>query len=325
MRRREFILALGGAAAAWPLAAQAQQGAARPLIGYLGSSTPDASVMEGYRLGLKETGYVEGSNLAIEYRWSDGRYDRLPALADELVKAGVTVIFAGGLPAAIAAKAATATTPIVFVIGADPVALGIVASLNRPGGNITGVSQVFGVVGVKRMELLREVLPAPGMIALLTNPDNPNAQDHLDPVLAAARRVGQPAEVFRASTEHDIDTAFAALVARGARGLLVLDDPFFGAQRVRLVALAARHRIPAIYFSRLPVLIGGLMSYGSNVRDNNRQAGVYVGRILQGAKPADLPVMQPTVFELVFNLKTAKAMGLEPPATLLARADEVIE
>jgi putative ABC transport system substrate-binding protein len=324
MRRREFITLLG-AAAAWPLAAHAQQGAAKPLIGYLGSSTPNASVMEGYRLGLKETGYVEGSNLAIEYRWSDGRYDRLPALADELVKAGVTVIVAGGLPAAIAAKAATATTPIVFVMGADPVALGIVASLNRPGGNITGVSQVFGVVGAKRMELLREVLPAPGMIALLTNPDNPNAQDHLDPVLAAARSVGQPAEVFRASTEHDIDTAFASLIARGARGLLVLDDPFFGAQQDRLVALAARHGIPAIYSSRPPVLIGGLMSYGSNVRDNYRQAGAYAGRILQGVKPADLPVIQPTVFELVINLKTAKALGLTVSPSLLARADEVIE
>ena len=324
MQRREFITLLGSVAA-WPLAARAQQSAAKLLIGYLGSSTRDTSVMEGYRLGLEETGYVEGRNLAIEYRWSDGHYDRLPALADELVKAGVAVIIAGGLPAALAAKAATTTIPIVFVMGADPVALGVVASLNRPGGNITGVSQVFGVVGVKRMELLREVLPAPGMIALLTNPDNPNAQDHLDPVLAAARRVGQPTEVFRASTEHDIDTAFAALAARGARGLLVLDDPFFGAQRDRLVALAARHGIPAIYNSRSPVLTGGLMSYGSNPRDNNRQAGVYVGRILQGARPVDLPVMQPTKFELVINLKTANALGIAIPPNLLVQAEEVIE
>jgi putative tryptophan/tyrosine transport system substrate-binding protein len=323
MKRRDFIGLVGGAAT-WPFVARAQQGAGKPVVGFL-SSASAASTLEVYRLGLEETGYVEGRNLAIESRWSDGNYESLPALAEELVKAGVSVIIAGDLPATLAAKAATATTPIVFIMGADPVALGIVASLNRPGGSITGVSQVFGIMGVKRLELLREVMPAPGLIALLTNPNNRNARDNLGIVLAGAHRIGQPAEAFSASTDRDIDIAFAELVARGGRGLLVLDDPFFRAQRDQLVGLAAQHTIPAIYYQRGFVLAGGLISYGANLPDLYRLAGGYAGRILKGDKPSDLPVIQPTKFELVINLKTAKALKLDIPPTLLARADEAIE
>jgi putative ABC transport system substrate-binding protein len=323
MRRREFIGLIGGAAA-WPLAARAQQGAGKPVVGFL-SSASAATTLEGYRLGLEETGYVEGRNLAIESRWSGGHYESLPALAEELVKAGVSVIIAGDLPATLAAKAATATTPIVFIMGADPVALGIVASLNRPGGNMTGVMQVFGTLGVKRLELLREVMPAPGLIALLTNPSNRNARDNLGAVLAGAHGIGQSAEAFSASTNSEIDMAFAAFVARGARGLLVLDHPFFRAQTDQLVGLAAQHTIPAIYYARSFVLAGGLISYGPNLPDLYRLAGGYAGRILKGDKPSDLPVTRPTKFELVINLKTAKALKLDISPTLLARADEVIE
>jgi putative ABC transport system substrate-binding protein len=323
MRRRDFIKLIGFTTVL-PLAARAQQGVGKPLVGFL-SSASAASTLDVYRLGLEETGYVEGRNLVIEARWSAGRYESLPALAEELVKAGASVIIAGDLPATLAAKAATTTIPIVFIMGADPVALGIVPSLNRPGGNITGVGQDFGILGVKRLELLREVMPAPGLIALLSNPSNLNARDNLGAVLAGAQRIGQPMEAFTASSASEIDIAFAALVARGARGLLVLDDPFFRKQGNQLVGLADRHSIPAIYYQRGFVLAGGLVAYGPNLPDLYRLAGGYAGRILKGDKPSDLPVIQPTKFELVINLKTAKALGLTVPLTLLARADEVIE
>ena len=326
MKRREFISVFGAMAVAGPRAARAQR-PAMPVVGYLGSggSNDSSESVTGFRLGLAEAGYEEGRNVAIEFRWAEGHYDRLPTLADNLVNSHVSVILAASLPSALAAKAATSTTPIVFTMGADPVALGVVSSLNRPDGNITGVTQFFGVVGPKRLELLRELLPAPGTIALLSNPDNANAEDHLNQVQTAARRVGQPIEVFRATSDRDIDAAFAAIVSQGNSALLVLDDPFFTYRRDQLVALAARNAIPAIYSNRGFAAAGGLISYGSSIRENNRQAGVYVGKILRGAKPADLPILQPTTFELVINLKTAKALGLAIPPVLLARADEVIE
>jgi putative ABC transport system substrate-binding protein len=332
MFRRDFITLVGSTVLSWPLAARGQQ-RALPVVGYLGSGLPGSSndsndsneSVTGFRLGLAEAGYEEGRNVAIEFRWAEGHYDRLPALADNLVNSHVFVILAGSLPSALAAKAATSTTPIVFTMGADPVALGVVSSLSRPSGNITGVTQFFGVVGPKRLELLRELLPAPGAIALLINPDNANAEDHSNQVQTAARRVGQPIEVFRATSDREIDAAFAAIVSRGIRALLVLDDPFFSFRREQLVALAARNSIPTIYSSRGFTVAGGLVSYGSSIRENNRQAGVYVGKILRGAKPTDLPVLQPTTFELVINLKTAKTLGLAIPPALLARADEVIE
>jgi len=331
MKRREFIAVIF-AMIAWSRPARAQR-PALPVVGYLGSGLPGASndpndsneAMEGFRLGLAEAGYEEGRNIAIEFRWAEGHYERLPTLADNLVNSHVSVILASSLPSALAAKAATNTTPIVFTMGADPVALGVVRSINRPDGNITGVAQFFGIVGPKRLELLRELLPAPGTIALLMNPGNANAEDHLDQVQTAARRVGQPIKVFRAASERDIDAAFAAIVSEKITALLVLDDPFFTFRRDQLVALATRNAVLAIYSSRGFAAAGGLLSYGSSIRETNRLAGVYVGKILRGTKPADLPIMQPTTFELVLNLKTAKALGLAIPPALLARADEVIE
>jgi putative ABC transport system substrate-binding protein len=328
MKRRLFICGLAAQAAVMlPRAVRAQNAKARPIIGFLGSSSEQdlRSSIDGLRLGIVESGYSGARDVEIVPRWSDGHYDSLGELARQLVGMGVSIVVAGGLPAAIAAKATTSTIPIVFIMGADPVALGIVESLNRPGGNITGVSQFFGLVGGKRFELLCELVPGPGTIALLSNPKNPNARDHLDQIQAAARGVGQPTEVFTASSATEIDAALAGLAVHRVRGLVVMDDPFFGSQRDQLVALAARYSIPAIYNSRRFATAGGLSSYGSNPQDNYRNAGSYVGRILMGTKPADLPVLQPTAFEFVINKKAAVSLGLSLPPTLLARADEVIE
>jgi putative ABC transport system substrate-binding protein len=327
IRRREFVFSLGGAAAAWPLAAHAQQ-PAMPVIGYLSATSLDrytSPLVAAFHHGLTESGFIEGRNVAIEYRWAEGHYDRLPALATELVNLRVAVLFAGALPAALAAKQVTSTIPVVFVMGADPVKLGVVASLNRPGGNLTGICQLHGALGGKRLEIIRELVPSLAVLAVLSNPKNPNADDHLNEIEAAAHSIGQQIDVIRASSEADIDVAFTSLARHRDSALLVADDPLFSVHRDKIVALAARHRVPTSYYVREFVLAGGLTSYGSSGSDNNRQAGIYVGRILKGAKPADLPVMQPTKFELVINLKTARTLGLEVPPTLLARADEVIE
>jgi putative tryptophan/tyrosine transport system substrate-binding protein len=330
MRRRDVIGLIAGSAAAWPLAAHAQR-SAMPTIGYLSAASLDGYYgysgpqVAAFRQALKESGFVEGQNVAIELRWAEGHYDRLPALTVELVNRPVDVILASSLPAALAAKRATATIPIVFVMGADPVKLGVVASLNRPGGNLTGIMQLFGALGAKRLELIRELVPSLSVLAVLSNPNNPNASDHLDDVQTAARSIGQQIEVFRASSESEIDNAFAGIARRKAGALLVADDPLFSVRRDHLVGLAARHAIPASYYARDFAVAGGLMSYGSSTTNNYHEAGLYVGRILKGTKPADLPVLQPTKFELVINVKTAKALGLTVPPTLIALADEVIE
>lgn len=325
MRRREFIALLGGSAA-WAIAARAQQ--AMALIGFLSSRSPheSAAVVEAFCQGLGEIGYFEGKNITIEYRWAGGRYDRLPALAVELVSRQVAVIAATGSPASgQAAKAATATIPIVFISGADPVQEGLVASLNRPGGNATGVSPLLSAMEAKRLGLLREVMPNAALIGVLLNPAMPNFDRQVNDVQDAARSVGQQLQILHASNEEQIDAAFATAVERRAEALLVAADPFMLSRRERLVALAARYAIPAIYEVREYAAAGGLMSYGINLADAYRQAGVYVGRILKGEKPGDLPVLQPTKFELVINLKTAKALSLTVPPGILAIADEVIE
>jgi len=327
VNRREFIALIGGAAASallWPLAARAQQ---MPLIGYFSSQSQeyDGPRLAALRRSLSEAGYVEGTNVAIEYRWAEGNYDRLAAQAAEFVRRRAAVIFASSLPAALAAKAATTTIPIVFVMGADPVKLGVVASLNQPGGNVTGVSQFYGALGGKRLELIRELVPTASIIAVLTNPKNPNSEDHLSDVRAAANAMGQRILVFPVSAESEIAPAFASLVRQGANALLVADDPFFSTRRDQIVAQAASRAMPSIYYTREFAAAGGLISYGSNPIDNYRRAGAYVARILKGTAPADLPVEQPTKFELVINLKTAKTLGLTMPLTLQAAADEVIE
>ena len=323
--RREFITLLGGVST-WPLAVRAQQGV-MPVVGFLGSTSPDlyAHVVRSYRQGLAEAGYVEGRDVAIDFRWAESQYEGLPALARELVDRRVNVIAAGGLPAAVAAKAATTTTPIVFSIGVDPVAFGLVASLNRPGGNMTGVTNLNLELGSKQLEVLRELLPAATSMAALVNPTNPNADAHSSDLQAAARKLGIELHILHASSERDFDAVFTSLVRTRAGALVIGSDPFYVSRSKQLGALTARHAVPAIYQFREFVEGGGLLSYGSSITDAYRLVGVYTGRILRGEKPADLPVQQSAKVELIINLKTAKALGLTTPLSLLARADEVIE
>jgi putative tryptophan/tyrosine transport system substrate-binding protein len=327
MKRREFITLLGSAAAGWPLAARAQQ-PTMPVIGFLSSRSPteSASVVAEFRQGLSEVGYVVGQNVEIAFRWADGQYDRLPALAADLARRQVALIFAtGGNPAVFAAKAATATIPIVFITGSDPVETRLVTSLNHPGGNLTGVSLFTSFLVPKRLELLRKLVPTATTIAFLVNPDNSNAQRDTRIAQATAGSFGQQLVVLRAGTENDIDTAFAALVQQRADALVVNTDAFFLGRRNQLVALAARHAVPTIHDLREFAAAGGLMSYGTNLADAYRQSGTYVGKILKGEKPANLPVVQPTKFDLVINLKTATALDLTIPRALLAAATEMIE
>jgi putative ABC transport system substrate-binding protein len=324
MKRREFMLILGGAMTAAP-SLRAQQ-KTMPVLGYLhyASPGPNAPNVAAFHQGLSETGYVEGQNLAIEYRWAEGRYDRLPALATDLVGRKVDVIVAAGPPAASAAKSATSTIPIVFA-SADPVGEGLVASLARPGGNLTGISALSTELTPKRLELLSELAPQVRVIALLVNPNNPTAESIIGDAQGAARAKMVQLHILKAGAESEIDIAFATLVQPQAGALIVGADPFFFSRRGQLVELAARHSLPAIYESREFPTAGGLISYGSSLAAAYRQTGIYAGKILKGAKPADLPVEQPTRFELVVNLKTANALGLTIPPSILARADEVIE
>jgi len=326
VKRREFITLLGGAAA-WPLAAQAQQ-RGLPVIGFLGapSAAPYARYVAAVHQGLKEVGYVEHQNVAMEYRWADSQYDRLPALAADLVSRRVAVIVPiGGSPAVLAAKAATSTIPIVFNLGADPIELGLVTNLSRPGGNITGIAMMALEIETKQLQLLHELAPTSTSIAILLNPSSGQAQTQEREAQEAARVLGLQVLVLKASTEREIEQAFAALVRERAGALLVGADTFFVSQATLFVVLTARHSIPTIYPFRPYVDAGGLMSYGASLLDSYRQTGVYAGRVLKGEKPADLPIVQPTNFELVINLKTARAVGIAIPPTLLARADEVIE
>ena len=325
-RRREFIALLGGAVA-WPLGVRAQQGA-MPVIGFLNSGSPAerAPFVAAFRQGLKETSFVEGQTVAIEYRFAEGRYDRLPALASDLVRRQVAVITAtGNTVSPLAAKGATTTIPIVFVAGSDPVRDGLVASFNRPGGNITGVSIISSALVSKQFELLHELVPQVAVVRILLNPSNPNVGFELSDLQSAAQTMGLQLAVLQASTESGIEAAFATLVQQRAGALLVEPDTFFLDRREQLVSLAARHAIPAVYSNRGYPEVGGLMIYRASLADGYRQAGVYVGRILKGTKPADLPVQAPTKYELTINLKTAKALGLDVPAKLVALADEVIE
>ena len=323
MRRREFITLLGGAAA-WVSPARAQE--PRRVIGVLSSVSADTFwARPAFVKGLKDTGFIEGNNISIEWRWAEGQYNRLPSLAGELINRGVAVIVAFDAPAAAAAKAATKTIPIVFVTGADPVKTGLVDSFSRPGGNLTGVFVLVSMLGPKCLELLRELLPSTSTIALLVNPSNPNVVDARE-TEAAANAIGRRLEVLTATSEGDLEAAFTTMVKLQAGALIVMPDPLFFVRSAQLVALAARYGVPTIYPFREFTEIGGLMSYGINLsRDLNEQQGVYTGKILRGAKPADLPVQQSIRLELVINLKTAKALGLTIPPTLLARADEVIE
>ena len=325
MRRREFITGLCGAAtaSAWPFAARAQQ-RAMPVVGYL--TVGDDVYLAALRQGMAETGFVEGRNVAIEYRSAQGQYDRLPALAKDFVKRGVAVIFASGGPNAVqAAKAATATVPIVFSNGVDPVKLGLVTSLNHPGGNVTGVSFFNSPLGPKRLELMHELIPAATLVALLVNPNNASTQAFADDVLAAAGQLGLTTLVSHAGSVLEIDAAIATIARQHAAAIFVGPDAFFNGRREQIVATALQYSIPTIFSSREPVEAGALMSYAPSVTESYRQAGIYIGRILKGAKPADLPVLLPTKFELVVNLKTAKALGLTISESFLLRADDVIE
>jgi ABC-type uncharacterized transport system substrate-binding protein len=326
MKRREFITLLGGAAAAWPLAARAQQ-SAMPVIGFLSGGSPDTSktIMVAFHRGLNEAGFFEGQNVSIDYRWTEGQYDRMPAMAAALVRRNIAVIVAISPPAALAAKAATTTVPIVFSVGIDPVASGLVESFNRPEGNATGVYILTESLEGKRLELLHEAIPSATMIGALVNPNRSATEAQLKELEKAARALGVELTMLRASAESDINTAFAVAVERRIGALLVASDPFVFTQRNQLVALAARHSIPAIYFFPEFVRAGGLMSYGTSLNEAQRLAGVYTGRVLKGEKPTNLPVQQSTKVELVINMKTAKTLGITFPVAILGRADEVVE
>jgi putative ABC transport system substrate-binding protein len=327
MRRRKFIRLLSGAAVGWPLAAHAQQ-SAMPVIGFLNGGSADSSRynVRAFHKGLRETGYVEGQNVAIEYRWAEGHNDRLPLLTADLVRRQVTVVTTGGTPAALAAKAATTTIPIVFEMGSDPVRLGLVASLSRPGGNITGVTNVSVAVGPKQLELMDELLPTATIMALLINPTNPAIADAISrDVQATARTLGLQLHVLHASTEQDFEAAFSSVVQLRAGGLLISSDLFFNSRINQAAALMFRHAVPTIYPIREFVEVGGLMSYGSRFADAFRLVGRYTGRILKGEKPADLPVVESAEVELIINLKTANALGITIPPSIMVRADEVIE
>jgi ABC-type uncharacterized transport system substrate-binding protein len=326
VKRRHFITLLGGAAAAWPLAARAQQ-PAMPVIGYLNlGGSPESDVrLTGLRRGLNQTGYVEGRNVVIEYRWAGNQADRLPALVAELVQLRVSAIVANGLPPALAAKAATTSIPIVFSVASDPVQFGLVASLNRPGGNVTGVNAFVGELGAKGLALLRDLVPTAATIGFLENPNNPLFELTTRDVLAAAPVAGVKVQTLKASTDREIDAAFVSLVQARTGALLVGSDFFFNSRIEQVTALAERYAIPTMYSFREFVVAGGLISYGISLIEQYRQVGLYAGRILKGEKPVDLPVIQATKIQLIINLKTAKTLGLEVPATLLALADEVIE
>ena len=326
MQRRAFIKAIAGSAVSWPLAATAQQPAI-PLIGFLSSTSESTAVEQQskFHSGLSEAGFVEGKNVAIEYHWADGQYDRLPAMAADLVRRPVSLIVAQGPPAALAARAATTTIPIVFVVGFDPIAGGLVESLNRPGGNATGMTLLTGPLGQKRIEQLRELVPKAAVVAMLANPLSPDAVPEIRDVQIAAQANSLELKMYNASTRTELDVAFGAIAAQRPDALLVGSDPFYVVRRDDFVAFAARYKIPAIYPFREFADAGGLISYGTNIANAHRQAGIYAGQILKGAKPSELPVVRPTKIEMVINLKTAKTLGIDVPPTLHVRSDDVIE
>jgi putative ABC transport system substrate-binding protein len=325
MRRREFITLLGGTVGTWPLAVRAQQSSTVPVVGFLSAAAADASYAAAFRQGLAEGGYTEGRNVVVEFHWAEGKFDRLPVLASDLVQRRVAVIATGGLTSALAAKKATTTIPLVFLGADDPVKFGLVASLNQPGGNATGLNLLTSELTAKRLELVRQLVPAVVTIAILVNRKSPEAEPQLRDLQAGASAVGQQIRILNVGTEREIDTAFDTLVRSRDGALLVTNDALFDSRREQIVALAASHAVPAIYDRRAYATVGGLMSYGTHYLDAHRRLGIYATKILNGTKPADLPVEQSTKFELVVNLKTAKALGLDVPPKLLALADEVIE